>query len=590
MQYWYGLRMKPIAWLLPVMAFTLVFAVACGSAAPAEEAQPADTSAAQQPVVQPPAASAAPTAAPEAMAEPTQAMTEVNPGTLTWLMTGFGNERFDPAFSSSSSHDYGRLVHAHFISSDVEDGKRIIIPGILSDWKLSDDGLTWVLTVREGVKWHDGTDLTGEDVLWNLQRLLGPEAEEFSQSSKSNAMSRIINRIEQTGSSEVSVTSEVPIPDFPINYSEAESSWFGVVLPKRAAFHDPEVEAAYDLNPIGAGLMKLTEHVPVDSMTLERYDDYYAADRRVNFKEMVLRLVPEEATRVAALRAGEGDIGPVTLGARKQVEAGGGRLIFGQEGVVFYVRLVGCWKAEIPCSDKRVRQALSYALDKELMRDRLFGGPEVMQIKGWWAATPSTIGYSPDLDPPPFDPDKARELMAAAGYRTPTNPEGKDFGKLVINTWVSISMPVMPESAQLAAEFWKKELGIDAEVVVGDKVAFGKLMRTTEDLHGTIRWADDEARLDGSSHLRSLYADTERFNPAHKDPELFTLSKETLSVFDPVEREKVLNSTYRRLKDEAYYTPVGYINIPWGVGPQVVTWDPLPLALYPSALHTIALK
>ena len=559
-----------------------LLAVACGSAAAPETTAP-DTAASA-----PTAAAAAPTAVPQAISEPAAAT--VHPGELTWLMTGFGNERFDPAFSSSSSHDYGRLIHAHYISSDVEEGSRVLIPGILTKWELSSDGLTWILTVREGVKFHDGTDLTAEDVLWNLQRLLGPQAEEFSQSSKSNSMSKLITRIEQTGSDQVSVTSTVPIPDFDSNHSEAEASWFGVVLPKRAAFHDEEVEEAYDRNPIGAGLFKLIKHVATDSMTLERFADYYAEDRRVNFTEMDLRLVPEEATRVAALRAGEADVGPVTLEARKQVEAGGGRLIFGQEGVVFYVRLYGCWDPQFPCSDIRVRQALSYAIDKELMRDKLYGGPEVMQIKGWWAATPSTIGYSPELDPHPFDPDKARQLLADAGYKTPTNPGGKDFGKLMINTWVSISMPVMPESAQLAAENWRKELGIDAEVRVGDKVALGKLAKTTTDLHGTIRWGDDEARIDGSSHLRSLYANPERFNPAHKDPELFALTKETLSVFDPVERQKALNSTYQRLREEAYYTPLGYINIPWGVGPRVVTWEPLPLALYPSNLHTITLK
>ena len=575
---------KSWAFSFTALLLILLFAMACGSAA-APEATAPDTSA---PV--PTASGSAPTAVPEVMSEPAEAMMEVHPGKLTWLMTGFGNERFDPAFSSSSSHDYGRLIHAHLISSDVEEGSRVIIPGILTDWELSSDGLTWTLTVREGIKWHDGTDLEAEDVLWNLQRLLDPQAPDWSQSSKSNAMSRLINRIEQTGPNQISVTSEVPIPDFPINYSEAESSWFGVILPKREALHDVEAEKAYDRNPIGAGLFKLTNHVPVDSMTLERFADYYAEERRVNFSEMDLRLVPEEATRVAALRAGEADVGPVTLSAREQIEAGGGRLIFGQEGVVFYIRLIGCWKAEFPCSDIRVRQALSYALDKELMRDQLFGGPEVMQIKGWWAATPSTIGYSPELDPHPFDPAKARQLLTEAGFKNPDNPSGKDFGKLIINTWVSVSMPVMPESAQLAAEFWKRELGIDTEVRVGDKVALGKLLKTTDQLDGQIRWADDEARLDGSSHLRSLYGNPERFNPAHQDPELFALTQETMGVFDPVEREKVLNSTYLRLREEAYYTPVGYINIPWGVGPRVLTWEPLPLALYPSGLHTITLK
>ena len=515
----------------------------------------------------------------------------VNPGTLTWLMTGFGNERFDPAYSSSSSHDYGRLIHAHYISSGVDEGSRVLIPGILTKWELSLDGLTWILTVREGVKFHDGTDLTTEDVLWNLQRLLGPQAEEYSESSKSNSMAKLIERIEQTGPDQVSVTSKVPIPDFDGNHSEAEASWFGVVLPKRTAFHDVKVEEAYDRNPIGAGLFKLVNHVPVDSMTLERFDDYYAEDRRVNFSEMVLRLVPEEATRVAALRAGEADVGPVTLSAREQVEAGGGRLVFGQEGVVFFSRMRGCWLPEFPCSDRRVRQALVYAIDKELMRDTLYGGPEVMQVKGWWAVTPSTVGYSPELDPFPFDPVRARQLMTDAGFKNPDNPGGKDFGKLVINTWVSISMPVMPESAQLVADFWKKELGIDAEVRVGDKVAISKSCRTGTVCYGQITWGDDEARLDGSSHIRALYANPEREWPfVHQDPELFTLTQEALAVFDPAEKSKALNGVYQRLRDESYYISLGYINIPWGVGPRVVTWEPLPLALYPSGLHTITLE
>ena len=577
-----------IIWRLlgPALVLVILASVACGSAAAPETTAP-DTTA---PGPTAAAAVAQPTAVPEAMSEPAEGMVEVNPGKLTWLMTGFGNERFDPAFSSSSSHDYGRLIHAHYISSDVEEGSRVLIPGILTKWELSSDGLTWVLTVREGVKFHDGTDLTAEDVLWNLQRLLDPLAPEWSQSSKSNAMSKLIDRIEQTGPDQVSLTSAVSIPDFPINHSEAESSWFGVILPKRAAFHDVKVEEAFDRNPIGAGLFKLNKHVATDSMTLERFADYYAEDRRVNFAEMVLRLVPEEATRVAALRAGEADVGPVTLAARKQVEAGGGRLIFGQEGVVFYIKHLGCWNPKFPCSDVRVRQALSYAIDKELMRDKLYGGSEVMQIKGWWAVTPSTIGYGPELDPHPFDPAKARQLLTEAGYKNPDNPSGKDFGPLIINTWVSISMPVMPESAQLAAEFWKRELGIDAEVRIGDKVAIGKITKTTDEMHGQIKWGDDEARLDGSSHLRGSYSNPDRINPAHKDPKLFTLTQETLGVFDPVERKQVLNSTYRRLRDEAYYLPLGYINIPWGVGPRVLTWEPLPLALYPSGLHTITLK
>jgi peptide/nickel transport system substrate-binding protein len=160
-------------------------------------------------------------------------------------------------------------------------------------------------------------------------------------------------------------------------------------------------------------------------MGFERFDDDYyqpkyglPEDRRVNFTSLDLHLVPEEATRVAAMRAGETDIAPVSLASKEQVEKGDGRIVFGQEGSYFRVSMYGCWAdAELefpgfPCQDRRVRQALDYAIDKELMRDTLFGGPEVMVVKGWGIVNPSTIGYSPELDPYPFDPDKARQLLA----------------------------------------------------------------------------------------------------------------------------------------------------------------------------------
>jgi ABC-type transport system substrate-binding protein len=299
-----------------------------------------------------------------------------------------------------------------------------------------------------------------------------------------------------------------------------------------------------------------------------------------------MRLVPEEATRVAALRSGEADIAPVSVASRKQVEAGGGRLVFGQEGVYLYIRQYGCWKPQFPCHDKRVRQALSYAIDREVLRDRLYGGPEVMQTKGWFAVTPSTKGYSPDLDPFPYDPVKARQLLADAGY-----PGGKGFGKLIINTWVSGSLPLMPESAQLGAEYWRRGLGLDVEVKVGEEAALKKAFRFTEEYHGQIAWRDNETRIDAVDILRSGYLTPTRQDKATtSDPELLALSEKAAAVIEPVEREKVLNSTWRRLREESYDIQLGYINIPWALGPRILTWDPYPVAFYPSALHTITLK
>jgi peptide/nickel transport system substrate-binding protein len=311
--------------------------------------------------------------------------------------------------------------------------KREMVPGIASQWGLSADGLTSTFTIRKGVKFHDGSELKPEDALWTLQHYYGPTAFEYHTGSAS-FISRAREKRELSGPDKVSLITKTPVVELAYLLSEAGNQWLHV-MPKRIKQHDLKEEAAYDKNPIGAGFMKLVKHVPADSMTLERFDDYYyqpkngfPEDKRVNFTQLDLRLVPEEATRIASIRAGEADIVPASLATRKQAEAGGGRVVFGQEGVVMEVKLVGCWEPQYPCHDKRVRQALNFAIDKEVMRDRLYG-PEVFQVRGWFFVTPSTIGYKPGLDPYPFDPNKARQLLADAGY-----PGGKGFGKLIVNT------------------------------------------------------------------------------------------------------------------------------------------------------------
>jgi peptide/nickel transport system substrate-binding protein len=362
-------------------------------------------------------------------------------------------------------------------------------------------------------------------------------------------------------------------------------------MPARDEFQNNEEELAYDDNPVGAGIMRLADHTPAQVMKFERFDDYYyqpangfPEDKRVNFQNLDMFLVPEEATRVAALRSGEADIVPASLSTKAQVEASGGRLVFGEEGIFIFADLQGCWEPQFPCNDIRVRQALSYALDRELMRDELWGGPEVFQIKGWASVTPSTIGYTPDVDPYPFDPDQARQLLADAGY-----PNGEGFGTLVVNTFASTSMPFLVESAQLAGEFWRRELGIDVEVRVGDQVGV-KEREDAGELLGQILWRDNETRKDATSNIASNYGDPERAIPAHKEPELFEATQSVVQILDPDERGEALEGLYARLRDESRWLGVGYINIAWGVGPRVEAWEPYPLSPQISALHTVVLK
>jgi ABC-type transport system substrate-binding protein len=103
--------------------------------------------------------------------------------------------------------------------------------------------------------------------------------------------------------------------------------------------------------------------------------------------------------------------------------------------------------------------------------------------------TPGTIGYSTDLDPLPFDPDKARQILADEGY-----PNGEGFGKVIINTYVSPVHPYLPESAQVAADYWKRELNLDVEVRISEEAATKGALGEGK-LGGQIVFYDNQARL-----------------------------------------------------------------------------------------------
>ena len=528
-----------------------------------------------------------PTAMPQATDTPTGGT--VYSTELKIMVGDLGSERFDVGYSLGLAGDlnYGRIMHGFLISDNAE---REMVPGIASAWNLSEDGLTWTFTIREGVKWQDGTELTPEDVLWTFQHLYGPQAKDFIIAPSALRMSRQAGGIELNGR-DVSLTSTIPSPEIANIMSESGTSWYHL-MPARAELNDSDAEVAYDKDPIGAGPMKLVNHVRASSMTFERFDDFYyqpdngfPEDKRIPFDTVTLYLVPEESTRVSAIRAGDADIAPVSLAAKSQLESGGGRIVFGSEGNYVWVPLMGCWAdANFPCAKKEFRQALAYAIDKELIRDQLYGGPEVFRVKGFGAVTPSTIGYSTDLDPYPFDPDKARELMVDAGY-----PGGEGADKVVLHTWESTSMPFQTEAAQLVAAFWERELGLEVEVRVGNPSSIrgdwadGKL-------NGEIIWRDNETRRDATSIANALYADPSNNIRLTEDPVIQAKAQAAVRIADDDERAIALAELFKVVRDEAYEIGVGYVNIPWGVGSRIDNWEPLSLAPNPSGLHTITLK
>jgi peptide/nickel transport system substrate-binding protein len=596
MQFFGSVRVRPFQVIAAALALVLVLGVACGSAAePQQEQQTAPTSAPQATT----SADAAPVATATAAPQVDAASTEVHPGKVTYMVGSFANERMTYCLAGGGGHDYGRMLHAFLIESGVVDGARKLQPGIATEWDVSEDGKTWTFSIRDDVPFHNGENITVDDVVWTMRWATGPEAKDYSTGGGCITQSQLVQSVEQTGPNEVSMTYGDIYTQFPAYFSSSTGVWIGTVYPEGfgqdiSVIHDEAAEAAFDRDPVGAGPFSLEEHEASERMTFERFDDHYwqpangfEEDRRPRFQTFELVLVPEVSTRVAALRGGEADIAPVNLGAKDQVEAGGGRFIYGQEGAYFGLKLMGSWIEGHPFNDIRVRQALNYAINREAMRDRLFGGEEVMVLKGWMEVTPSSLGYTPELDPFPYDPEKARQLMAEAGY---PNGEGFEEDPLIIHTWPSTAVPNMPEAAQLVGEMWRAELGINPEVRVSEEADVKKLTRLTEDGLGQVLFRDNETELDPSDMLQTDYGNSPgRPDYSTRDPEINAMSLETNAIIDPAQRWPAVSKMYKRFRDESFEQSFGYINIPFGVGPRIQTWEPYPLAFYPTALHTITI-
>lgn len=549
---------------LMVCTALLVLAVSCGGDTPSQESPtkaPASSSSAQ--------AKPAPTSAP-AKVEKAQTVRVMNG---TW-----SNELWTPRDGVGENAAYGRQLHAYWISGD-ENVK--MQPAVLTDWKVSADGLSWDLTIRDGIKFHNGEEFTVDDALFTLDFDFGAEAIEKSISPSLIAEAEDTESYEITGPNTLRITHKSPKAYFPFFMSELSFGIAGVVLPED--YLNEVGQDGYNSAPIGAGPFRLLEHKIAEHMKFERYEDYFNADRIPSFSNLEMYLVPEVSTRVAALRADQTDIIEANLTVGDQIVDGGGRLVWASESSYMWMILPNC-DLDVFCNKKEVRQALDYAIDKNLIVDELYGGGAAT-AKGWVYVTPSALGYTPDLDPWPYDVAKAQSLLAAAGY-----PDGKGAPKFNIYTWNAGDLPYLPEQAQLIADMWKKNLGLEVDVVVGEAATTREKWYAGE-LAGHVLLRSNEARWDGGSITNALYGQWEgRAHIGGKREDTKAAAHEAMAVVDPSLRQAAFEKTFKFLFDEHYEFGSGYVNLPWGVGPRIKSWNPWPVVPYQTAMWTVELN
>lgn len=271
------------------------------------------------------------------------------------------------------------------------------IPALAERWEARDDK-TWRFHLRKGVKFHDGVEFTAEDVKFTIAYVLNPQ-------TKYGTASRIglVERAEVVDKYTVDIITKAPFPTLLIGLSNI------VMEPKH--YHEKGGAEAMLKKPIGTGPFMFDRWLPADRYELVANPAYWGGKPKID--KLVFRQIPEAATRVASLLAGEThiieeipvDLIPRIKSARLAELASvptSGSLV-----LTFDTR-------KPPFNDPRVRLAVDLAIDKPLINDEILAGTgELLQGQ---LVTKATFGFNPNLKARPYDPARAKQLLAEAGY------------------------------------------------------------------------------------------------------------------------------------------------------------------------------
>jgi peptide/nickel transport system substrate-binding protein len=280
-------------------------------------------------------------------------------------------------------------------------------PSLAESWKVSPDGRVYEFKLREGVKFHNGDPFTAEDVRWSFHRAKGAKV-----------LKEKVRDVEIVGPHRVRFHLREPWPDFMTFYGTyaTGAAW---IAPKK--YMEQVGPDGFKKHPVGLGPYKFVSHTPGVELVMEAYEGYWR--KMPSVKRLVYKSVPEATTRMAMLKRGEVDLAYL-LDAPQAEEVKRDptlKLAFSGGIGTFYLDFFDQWDPKSPWHDRRVRLAASHALDRRALSEAETLGAS--RPNG--SLVPRTFQYALPLDPHPYDPAKARQLLAEAGY-----PNGFDAGEL----------------------------------------------------------------------------------------------------------------------------------------------------------------
>jgi peptide/nickel transport system substrate-binding protein len=343
------------------------------------------------------------------------------------------------------------LAWDSFVTKDAN-GK--YIPSLAESWEIAEDWSKMDFYLKKGVKFHNGEPCTAEDVAFSLNRLMRDGCVHFFNKE----MNKNIDRVEIVDDYHVRIHLKAPYPGFLQRSFENMA-----IVPKD--YIEKVGDEGFAAKPIGTGPFKIVEFNEAEEyIKFEAVQDHHR--QTPSIKTLIFKRVPEATPRLAMLKTGEADVVHLDAAHIPAVNKDPNlRIVWGKYNNAIDLTVMDLIHPEAsPWKDERVRLAASLAVDREVIADRIFHG----SAEPWGSYLPPYMpGYDPTYEPDPYDPERAKKLLAEAGY-----PDGFDTvvtSAPYTKTWIE------PVVAQLA------EVGIRAKlelVEIGtfvDQCRLGKL-------------------------------------------------------------------------------------------------------------------
>ena len=389
-------------------------------------------------------------------------------GTLTVAVATFGNERWLPHLYVGAEDIVLKPLWENLLSRDA---KGNLSPMLAERWEVLDGGRTWKFHLRKGVRFHGGgPEVTAEDVKFTFTAI----ARQGSANSLAPEF-RLIKSMEVEGPHTLSLRFDKPFVTLGNRVTHGLFGSTGYIQSKKHI--ETAGEDGAERHPVGTGPWKFVEHVRGDRIVYEAVENHWRATP--NFKRLVFLKVPEPATRMAMLRAGSVDVIEISGEYVDELKKVGMRTLTMPNVASVWVILGGQWPTKptydpkvpwaLPDAEraKKVRMALNLAVDKKAV---------VRQVLGGLGTPVGTVNYySTDpwatealLKPYPYDPARAKALLAEAGY-----PSGFE---VTMNLTAWPGRGYLPDVGEAVATYWEK-VGLKVKRRPVDRAVFAAEFR-----------------------------------------------------------------------------------------------------------------